>query len=410
MHGFQLGRDKSLCLYGRPAQPRVSFNRAFCSEIELYGLPQYTGFVSHDNGSIDWGFSQPYVRTSDSDACSVASSTYAEAQSSGKVPQRNRRSRRQLPPTPSTPSRVLLQQNIPSSIATAFQTPPVSSGAKSAPRRQASIDEHRVRVFRKPIAKSISLPGQYTLRDRRQAVGRFHSWAHDDRRFLSHSNLSSPSAWSYASSLEPALCAVSDSSSESELSSGGESVLRIFEQARRREGFPTETTGLQTSTMWDAVHGSCARLDLLSGSQGGRRGEVYIAQHSYFADANGEASLVEGEEVLVMEKSLSGWWFVAKSDQQKGWVPSNFLRRSDAFHAQEAYSAPESPPDAYHDYQERKILKDTDSRICEFQGIETLQGTDSRTQRRRSLTRFPEMLEVSHELVQFGREFCSRIR
>ena len=50
----------------------------------------------------------------------------------------------------------------------------------------------------------------------------------------------------------------------------------------------------------------------------------HVVIRSFFAEESGEVSLEEGEEVDVLQKELSGWWYV-KNDFCEGWAPSAFL-------------------------------------------------------------------------------------
>ena len=50
----------------------------------------------------------------------------------------------------------------------------------------------------------------------------------------------------------------------------------------------------------------------------------YVVLQSFFAEERGEVSLEEGEEVDVLQKESSGWWYV-KNDFCEGWAPSAFL-------------------------------------------------------------------------------------
>ncbi|XP_052248971.1 SH3 and PX domain-containing protein 2A-like isoform X2 [Dreissena polymorpha] len=56
--------------------------------------------------------------------------------------------------------------------------------------------------------------------------------------------------------------------------------------------------------------------------------EVYLATSEYRRQEKGEVSLQVGMEVEVVEKTLTGWWFVNVDDEQ-GWVPSTCLARGD---------------------------------------------------------------------------------
>ena len=50
----------------------------------------------------------------------------------------------------------------------------------------------------------------------------------------------------------------------------------------------------------------------------------HVVLRSFFAEESGEVTLEEGEEVDVLQKESSGWWYV-KNDFCEGWVPSAFL-------------------------------------------------------------------------------------
>ena len=50
----------------------------------------------------------------------------------------------------------------------------------------------------------------------------------------------------------------------------------------------------------------------------------HVVISSFFAEESGEVSLEEGEEVEVLQKEPSGWWYV-KNDFCEGWAPSAFL-------------------------------------------------------------------------------------
>ena len=50
----------------------------------------------------------------------------------------------------------------------------------------------------------------------------------------------------------------------------------------------------------------------------------HVVLRSFFSKESGEVSLEEGEEVDVLQKESSGWWYV-KNDFCEGWAPSAFL-------------------------------------------------------------------------------------
>lgn len=62
-------------------------------------------------------------------------------------------------------------------------------------------------------------------------------------------------------------------------------------------------------------------------SHSGRRipsKKKYVAVASFVAEESGEVSLEDREEVEVLQKEASGWWYV-KNDFREGWVPSAYL-------------------------------------------------------------------------------------
>lgn len=62
-------------------------------------------------------------------------------------------------------------------------------------------------------------------------------------------------------------------------------------------------------------------------SHSGRRSpnkKKYVAVASFIAEERGEVSLEYHEEVEVLQKEASGWWYV-KNDFREGWVPSAYL-------------------------------------------------------------------------------------
>lgn len=65
----------------------------------------------------------------------------------------------------------------------------------------------------------------------------------------------------------------------------------------------------------------------------------YVVMSSFLGEGSGEVSLEEGEEVEVLEKETTGWWYV-KNDFCEGWAPSAFL----AVDGRSRSPSPESPP------------------------------------------------------------------
>ena len=63
----------------------------------------------------------------------------------------------------------------------------------------------------------------------------------------------------------------------------------------------------------------------------------YVATSTFVAEETGEVSLEEGEEIEVVQKESSGWWYV-KNDFVEGWAPEAFLAPSQGSRS----SSPES--------------------------------------------------------------------
>ena len=61
-----------------------------------------------------------------------------------------------------------------------------------------------------------------------------------------------------------------------------------------------------------------------SDGRGSPTRKKHVVLRSFFAEESGEVSLEEGEEVDVLKKEPSGWWYV-KNDFCEGWAPSAFL-------------------------------------------------------------------------------------
>ncbi|XP_020603739.1 SH3 and PX domain-containing protein 2A-like [Orbicella faveolata] len=61
-----------------------------------------------------------------------------------------------------------------------------------------------------------------------------------------------------------------------------------------------------------------------SNGRGSPTRKKHVVLRSFFAEESGEVSLEEGEEVDVLQKGSSGWWYV-KNDFCEGWAPSAFL-------------------------------------------------------------------------------------
>merc|ERR1719242_2845688 len=53
------------------------------------------------------------------------------------------------------------------------------------------------------------------------------------------------------------------------------------------------------------------------------------AINDYYASVTDELDLKEGQEYTIMQTSPSGWWYAVNADGEDGWVPSNYLERTD---------------------------------------------------------------------------------
>lgn len=56
-----------------------------------------------------------------------------------------------------------------------------------------------------------------------------------------------------------------------------------------------------------------------------RESKMYKAIYTYIAQEDGEVSLIEGDDVEVIQTSENGWWLV-RTSEELGWGPSNFLQ------------------------------------------------------------------------------------
>ena len=106
-------------------------------------------------------------------------------------------------------------------------------------------------------------------------------------------------------------------SEELQQSGSDESLSAHDENSANNSEYSTveETRSGKTSPQILATHSH--------GTAGPSRKKHVVIQ-SFLAVGSGEVSLEEGEEVNVLQKESSGWWYV-KNDFCKGWAPSAFL-------------------------------------------------------------------------------------
>ena len=96
-------------------------------------------------------------------------------------------------------------------------------------------------------------------------------------------------------------------------------------------------------------------------SQNGRRSPnrtSYVAISSFFAEESGEVSLEDSEEVEVLQKEASGWWYV-KNEFGEGWAPSAFLRPAQLSRSAspETPSQPQNSDNPDHSSQKEEELE-----------------------------------------------------
>ena len=89
-----------------------------------------------------------------------------------------------------------------------------------------------------------------------------------------------------------------------------------------------DTTGDTAETI-TGIEEPCIQMKSAQ-SENSPRGKKYLAISSYVAVESGEVSLQSGEEVEVLEKLSSGWWYV-KKEIGEGWAPKTFLKPVQVF-------------------------------------------------------------------------------
>ena len=55
-----------------------------------------------------------------------------------------------------------------------------------------------------------------------------------------------------------------------------------------------------------------------------------IVKHAFIARGEGELSGKEGERLLLVEQSTTGWWKMRNREGLSGWIPSTYLDKIEA--------------------------------------------------------------------------------
>ena len=104
-------------------------------------------------------------------------------------------------------------------------------------------------------------------------------------------------------------------------------------QAGSDEILSAQSESSVMDSAYSEVEEPCLNLEKTSSPQFGARNSYgrgspnrkkLVVLRSFSAQESGEVSLEEGEEVDVLQKEASGWWYV-KNDFCEGWAPSAFL-------------------------------------------------------------------------------------
>ena len=281
--------------------------------------------------------------------------------------------KKQLPSTPSRPSKVL------SSLAcTQSQRPQLYPAGRMRLNRisiKALDTNGKLRRDQSPLLRSCSAPeepGPVAMAQEQELLerSRFLSWPHNAHGDETHGCLSverSPSPLSCTSScsLDGTLYAESEAS-ESDSSPADEDLPQVFDQVPSN-GSRYETRIWQrdfvrktySGTVFrsNKSHSISRRSELMRDCQSY---EVYTANYCYHADGDGELSLLEGDEVIVIEKWACGWWFVVKANRHKGWAPSNFLSYVGCF-TNQSLGGPRSFPRPYLDLHREESFLEVDT-------------------------------------------------
>ena len=105
------------------------------------------------------------------------------------------------------------------------------------------------------------------------------------------------------------------------------------DELSKQQSGSDESISAQESSAIDSEHSEVETRSRKVSSQFGARNNLgraspvrtkYVVISSFIAEESGEVSLEEGEEVEVLQKEPSGWWYI-KNDFCEGWAPSAFL-------------------------------------------------------------------------------------
>lgn len=97
------------------------------------------------------------------------------------------------------------------------------------------------------------------------------------------------------------------------------------QQANGNENFPgDENSGEVEQTEYKQEEPRTRKISTQDGRRSPKRIK-YVAVSSFAAEEDGEVSLEGGEEVDVLQKEASGWWYV-KNELGEGWAPSAYLK------------------------------------------------------------------------------------
>ena len=53
--------------------------------------------------------------------------------------------------------------------------------------------------------------------------------------------------------------------------------------------------------------------------------DKYLVQEDFITDHEGDLNVEAGDNVIVLEKNVCGWWFAENHEGDSGWIAANFL-------------------------------------------------------------------------------------